>query len=382
MKETAIVIGSNHHNTLGLIRGLGRKGVMSSLILQSSGKNNYVLKSKYITEYLLVKSDEDIINALRNRRKKEKQVVICTSDDSASVIDRNRKELNDYYYMPGCEEQNRLTALMNKETMSNLAEECGLRIPKSIIISRMETNLKNIPYPCITKPILSIEGSKADIIICQNEEELRDFLKRCHTDNLQIQEFILKTMEYQLIGVVKGDCLIPGRSRIITQPQYTNTGFLRYEKLDGREPMKQCLEFLKRTDYSGLFSMEFIRDAEGNDYFMEINFRNDGNSICVTDAGVNLPYIWYKLCTDSEFSLSTVDRTIHEIFVMPEFNEINYWYTGQISFNRMVREFKHTDTYMEYAIDDPHPTDGMRAFWFKLLKAIVKKPIKKMMKGK
>ncbi len=382
MIETAIVIGGNHHNTLGLIRGLGRKGVMSSLILQSSSNNNYVLKSKYITDFLLVKSDEDIINALRNKRKKEKQVIICTSDGSASVIDRNRNELKDFYYLPGCEEQNRLTTLMNKETMSKLAEECGLRIPKSIMVSRIETNLKDIPYPCITKPILSIEGSKADIVICQNEDELRDYLNQSHTANFQIQEYILKTMEYQLIGVVKDDCLIPGRSRIITQPQYTNTGFLRYEKLDGNEPMKQSLEFLKRTGYSGLFSMEFIRDAEGNDYFMEINFRNDGNSICVTDAGVNLPYIWYKLCTDSEYSLSSVDSTIHEIFVMPEFNEIDYWCAGQISFNRMVREFKQSDTYMEYAIDDPHPTGGMRGFWFKLLKAIIKKTIKGMMKEK
>ena len=46
----------------------------------------------------------------------------------------------------------------------------------------------------------------------------------------------------------------------------------------------------------------FVRDNEGNDYFLEINMRNDGNAYCVTSAGVNLPYIWcyYQLHKTSE----------------------------------------------------------------------------------
>ena len=375
--QRAIVIGGNHHNTLGLIRGLGREGVKVSLILEYHQPENYVLKSKYVKDYTLAKTEEDVIEALLSRKSiKEKAVLICTSDSAASLVDRHRNELKDYFYLPGCAEQGRLTALMNKETMSELAVECGLIVPKSVVIEPTETNLCDVIFPCITKPIASIEGSKADIAICQNEDELKTYLRHCQSPKIQIQQFINKTMEYQLIGVVNGDYLIPGRSRIITQPISTNTGFLRYEHLDGSEPIAQCADFLKRTGYSGLFSIEFIRDSQGNDYFMEINFRNDGNSICVTEAGVNLPYIWFQSCVKPDFIISNVIAQIREIYVMPEFNEIDFWYSRQIRFGRMVRELRQADAFMEYAPDDPHPTKGKREFLERMILAIIKRPIR------
>lgn len=36
--------------------------------------------------------------------------------------------------------------------------------------------------------------------------------------------------------------------------------------------------FIRDLGYSGLFSLEFIRDKSGKDYFMELNMRNDGNA--------------------------------------------------------------------------------------------------------
>lgn len=379
MDKRAIVIGGNHHNTLGLIRSLGRKGVKISLILQYRQPRNYVLKSKYINDYTLAKSENEIIDSLLARKVyKGKLVVVCTSDSAASIIDRHRNELKDYFYLPGCEEQGRLTYLMNKETMSEIARECGLSVPRSVVIERTETDLGQLPYPCITKPISSIAGSKADIEVCQDEDELRRFLSTCQSSQIQVQLFINKTMEYQLIGVVNGDYLIPGRSRIITQPKSTNTGFLRYEHLDGSEPMSQCVEFLRRTGYAGLFSIEFIRDAQGYDYFMEINFRNDGNSICVTEAGVNLPYLWYQSCVKQQgLRVSAIDTGIREIYVIPEFNEIDFWYSREINFFRMVRELRMANVNMEYASDDKNPTNGKFDFWKRMIKAVVKRWLNK-----
>lgn len=47
-KKKVIVIGGNHHNTLGVLRSLGEKGVFSELILVTSSKYPYVKYSKYI----------------------------------------------------------------------------------------------------------------------------------------------------------------------------------------------------------------------------------------------------------------------------------------------------------------------------------------------
>ena len=45
-KKKVIVIGGNHHNTLGVLRSLGEKGVFSELILVTSSKYPYVKYSK------------------------------------------------------------------------------------------------------------------------------------------------------------------------------------------------------------------------------------------------------------------------------------------------------------------------------------------------
>lgn len=380
-RNKVIVIGGNHHNTLGLIRSLGRKGVNSSLILHNPPemKNAYVLKSKYLSDYDIVVDEGTMLQALRKRMTDEKKVVVCTSDFAASVIDRNYNALRMSFCLPGCREQGLLTRLMNKRTMQEMAQQCGLETPFSVDINNNHELPDNIPYPCIVKPAASIEGVKADIGVFNSRVGLVKHLANCKAQLLHIEQFIEKSMEYQLIGCSLNDgndIIVPGRSRIITQPVCTNTGFLHYEHLDGTEPIEACKRFLQKAHYNGLFSMEFLRDGQGKDFFMEINFRNDGNSICVTEAGVNLPYIWYKLNTDTGFSIANVNTAIKEKYVMPEFNEIGLWYTQQISFVRMIRELRQADCFMEFTPDDPSPTGGKMAFWKSMMKAVVKRPVR------
>lgn len=172
--------------------------------------------------------------------------------------------------------------------------------------------------------------------------------------------------------------LIPGKSIIVTQPLGTNTGYLKYVNLDGSEPLAECEKFLMATGYSGLFSMEFIRDSEGRDYFMEINFRNDGNAICVTEAGVNLPFIWYQYCIDHNIPKTDEQRKIKEVFVMPEYTEISLWYKGDISFLRLIKELRQANSFMEYDADDPNPTNGKKDFLSRFVPAVLRKPVKSL----
>lgn len=60
-------------------------------------------------------------------------------------------------------------------------------------------------------------------------------------------------------------------------------GFEVYYKDSFNCDLNACKKFIKHIEYQGLFSMEYLRDKQGNDYFMEINLRNEGNGICVTE---------------------------------------------------------------------------------------------------
>jgi len=210
------------------------------------------------------------------------------------------------------------------------------------------------------KPLKSIEGSKSDIYIVRSEYELQLYLGKKHCKNILIQELIDKKLEFQLIGcsLNRGEIIIiPGVSIILRQPENTNTGFLKYISLDEFQfdGIEKCKKFIQTIGYSGLFSMEFLRGKDGKDYFMEINMRNDGNSICVTSAGVNLPFIWYNYNIGKKEWIEESKKEIKETLVMPEFDDFVNVLKGNISLRQWIRDVRQTDCFMEYDKSDIKP---------------------------
>ena len=293
----AIVLGCDHHNTLGVLRSFGFKGV-HPIYIHVGNMDSYVTRCRYIKKLYFAKSSKDAVSLLLEMRTNftEKPVVIACYDSIASEIDLNYNSLNSYYILPGCPKQGNLTHYMNKEVMSDIAREIGLNVPETWVIDS-KNKIENIKYPCIIKPILSRDGRKSDIEICRTKKELEVAIEKGSCYKYQVQTFIEKDFEYQLIGMSYNGgevVIIPGVSRCIRPRPRTNTGYLSYEHLEKIDaPIELCKAFLKHVKYSGLFSMEFLRDSNGVDYYMETNFRNDGNAICVTKAGYNLPWLFY-----------------------------------------------------------------------------------------
>ena len=354
----AIVIGGDHHNTLGAIRGLGERGIMPDLVLVVPAAMTFVDASKYIAQKWKIDTDDEIVDFLISEYKdeKEKPVVICCSDSSSGVIDDNADRLRPYFYLPGAEEKGHISKLMNKQEMADLAVEVGLNIPQTSYLEGAEQDLSTIKLPCIIKPIVSRKGSKAEIAICRTLAELEDYSKTHNLCNEQIQDFIDKDFEYQLIGCsTKSEVIIPGVSRILRPCKGSNTSFLHYTPLeDDFCDIENCKEFVRRTGYHGLFSLEFLRDKNGKDYFMEINFRNAGNGICVTAAGMSLPYIWYLDCVGEDYSQES-NKDIKPVYVMPDMAELKLLATRQISLKEYISDFKKTNRFMEYDKRDKKP---------------------------
>lgn len=378
----AIVIGGNHHNTLGVIRALGRKGIRPYVILTSHAPASPVLKSKYIAKSWQGISPEEIPVFLKEnfRSTTEKPVIFACQDIVASVLDRNREILLPYFSIPGTT-SGIIPTIMDKYEMAQRALPCGFNIPYTTILTEGSSN-SSIPFPCITKAISVEEGGKQDIHICENAENLNRFLQDHPKRRFLVQEFIAKDFEYQLIGCSLAGgkkVIIPGVSRLIRPGRGSNTGFLKYELLSPEfdKAVTAAEKFLKSVEYSGLFSVECLRDKEGRDYFMETNFRNDGNGISVTNAGVNLPYIWYLSCQDKDISRELAS-TVHEEYVMPEFSELALWYTGNISWETFRKDMHRATSFMDYAQDDPTPTRGWKTYNRQLALCLLKHPLKRI----
>lgn len=369
MKDV-VVIGGDHHNTLGVIRSLGEKGLRPDALIISKDGDSFVAKSKYIKATHIINDATSITPYLIEHYsdRKEKTVIICCNDASSSEIDLHLEELNSFFVLPGSKEQGRITYLMNKQRMSILAEECGMITPKTIYPNHYPLKESELCFPCIIKPLVSKNGTKQDIRICDEIDEVNEAVKHLGVTNTQIQHFIDKDFEYQLIGCSTGDdVIIPGVSRILRPCKGSNTSFLYYTPLtDGFCDLEKCRNFVQKTGYKGLFSLEFLRDKKGKDYFMEINFRNDGNTICVTAAGVNLPYIWYLSCTGGDYK-QEASKIITPKYVMPDSAEIRLLVTKQISIFQYFGDLCKTNKFMEFDRKDIKPFWKMVQLRFKFL---------------
>lgn len=371
IKNKVVVFGGSHHNTLGVVRGLGEKGIKPYVFI--SNKNNLdslVLKSKYVEAGWIYKSDIDCLNKIIEKftDNNNKTIIISTADSITSCLDLNFDKLKVDFIIPNGGKQGNLTYLMNKETMNDLAKQIGFNVAETWLLSDIIT-CEEIQYPCITKPIKSIAGSKSDIKICKTPSELRQFISsRDCGDRIQVQKYIERDFEYQLIGCSLnggGEVIIPGFTKIIRAANDTNTGLLRYLPISELEfDLDSCKKFIRACNYSGLFSLEFIRGKDGIDYFLEINFRNDGNAYSVTAAGVNLPYIWVKGSLNMDYE-HEANQKIMPTLVMPELVDILQLFAGKVTLKKWLKDVKDTDCFIYYNKKDKKP------FYYELKQMII-----------
>lgn len=349
-----IILGADHHNTLGMVRSLGIKGITTDVFIISRHSKIHVVHSKYINSLTCYPTDQDAVDALLAIKPVfgEKKVLLAGSDSISACIDRHYVQLKQNYVFFNA--KGFLLDLMNKETMVNIATEVGMNVP-SHIVYKVGTHLpENIEFPCITKAISSIDGSKSNTLICENRKELVDFLKTeglCSL--LQIEKYIEKEIEFQFIGVsLNGGetIIIPGHSHISRPNGIQNTYYFPYKQNDPSfiDTLEKAQAFIRKTGYSGLFSVEFLRGKDGVDYFLEMNFRNDGNAICVTDAGFNLPYIWYLYAIGDDYKQEINKSVFKPVTFCPEMFYVKDWVYGEISFNRLISDVWKANSFTQY----------------------------------
>ena len=356
MDNTVLVIGGgNHHNALGVVRALGRRGYQVELITFGSLRKNYIASSKYVCKHHALADVKELASYLLYREpKKDKEIVISCADAVTEHLNLHYNRLSEIYILPGVKQQGKMVDLMDKTTMIEMAARRGINAPH---IWTLPTDKEKVTFPCITKSYLSSHGGKADIVICSNREQLDNFLVD-NTDNVFVQPYIDKKEEVQFIGCsLNGgeDIIIPGMTKVLRSQPNTNTGFLEYGPIDPfyEDIVEHSKSYIRDCGYSGLFSIEFIRGKDDKVYFLETNFRNDGNAYCVTESGVNLPVVWVKACLNEDYR-SELHKPKH-IVVMPEFQDFKLVLQRRLSFGRWLKDLHLTDVFLEYTKDDKRP---------------------------
>ena len=362
IKYFAAVVGDWHFNSLGLVRSLGESGIDVIFINLSEG--GYADSSKYTKKCYHVSKKEDIIKYLFEAAEDEKGIAVIfpASDEAALIIDENRSILESKCICPGF--NGNISEFMDKERMGLLAAETGFNVPSSLkaeIKEGFEKALSKFPLPFIIKPIKSVEGSKSDIMICRNSEQLKDAVKLLSSDEssyseILVQQFVEgnKNLMVEYCG-----CKTPGRKveifgqleKIREYP--VNRGSTTYAVIKEEITylnIEMFDRFLDMTGFSGLFDLE-LKIVDDVPYFLEINYRNGAPSYGFTKAGFNIPFTWYCQQTGTE----KAENTVNETYLMSERDDLNNVKDKNISLFRWIKDIRKTDTMMIFNKKDHEP---------------------------
>lgn len=378
MNNRILIVGTDHHNTLGLVESLGQKDVKPNVILFETKSSGYVLQSKYINKGWVLTTKEEVIRTMLDNFDdvQNRAIVYTTSDKTANLLDSYYEKLSPFFILPTVIRHGTLGRWMQKENMSKTAREVGLNVPETWIVTDNKIPL-DIIYPCITKASSSVEGTKENICICNSDAELLSFLQsKKHSQEIQISQFIHKEFEFQFLGCSfdgGNEIIISGRTNIDRPNGIDNTFFLSFDKVEPemKETEEKVMNFIKRTGYNGLFSVEFLRSSkDGKDFFTEMNFRNDGNAVVQTAAGINIPYIYYLYYSGGDYKKELALSHVKKTWLMPEFYYFQCLLRNELGFFEWWRNMRKADCYTTFFKNDKKP---FYYFLFHQLKKVIRK---------
>lgn len=338
-----IIIGTNHHNSLSMVRCFGEDGKKVLLYIYGA-ESSYIAHSIYVESVYYFKSASDAIDTVSfyAERTGEKPVVIACSDEVSSLMDNRYDELISKCHFFNAGEAGRITCFMDKQKQLDLAKACGFSVPASIESLPQDVNLNIINYPCFVKPKASICGGK-NIAICRSKDELKSILVNYNPDyEILIQDYIQKESEIVVLGLsAKDNIIIPG----FVQKRREEKGGTTYATVKPVHELplqiiESCRQLIKKIAYQGLWGIECIKQGE-DFFFIELNMRNDATTYAMKVAGVNLPYMYMQMMRNSSYKpkYSSV-KTINSIV---EFNDFNFVLKRKVGLFKWIQEYKEAD---------------------------------------
>lgn len=309
-----VVILNVAYTGLGIARNLHPLGVP---IIGVTGRPDIVGNSTRMAKVLFApdsaEAPQDLCRFLSELAAQftVKPVLFATRDQDVLFCEEHRAELEPHYLLP-MPAEGIVPILLDKCLMTREAERVGIPVPLTRTLSgwaAIRTDGKNLPYPCVVKPITSCEwrgqrewkliGERKAFGVQSHEELLAEYEAISQvTPEILVQELIpgpdsnLYTFGSYLDrnSELKGSFF--GR-KLLQSPAGFGTGFV----VETAEPSiieEYSLRLLQSVKYCGVSECEFkLDERDGELKFIEVNARHWDQHRLSTECGVNLSQIAY-----------------------------------------------------------------------------------------
>jgi predicted ATP-grasp superfamily ATP-dependent carboligase len=228
-------------------------------------------------------------------------------DETTSIFSQYRSDLTSMTYLPVPYFETFKRA-RHKDRTLKLAEQIGIPIPKTWYVEDLSQIAKlkdHLPYPVVIKP--KIGSGAIGIHYPKNPREFVDRYTRVH----RISPYPLIQDRIPVNGISYGASFLMDENGRV-KASFVHRRIREYPVSGGASTLRESirhddirdmgLSLLKALDWSGVAMVEFKVDPRDNTpKLMEINPRFWGSLALAVDAGVNFPYLMYRLSLGENF---------------------------------------------------------------------------------
>jgi D-aspartate ligase len=303
-----VVVVNASLNALGVIRSVARGGMPIYLVTPT--RRDPAAWSRFCRcERVRSLDGHDLIAGLisLSRRIGQRPVLILTSDAEVETISAFREELAPFFRV-SLPSKEMVRTLADKTLFQRFAEAEGFPIPRAIVVSDTSSLslLRTLTLPVVIKP-----GDKTLVLDGRVERAVRaDTLEHANTaagrmlkcaQRLVVQEWIDGADSDIYFTLFTRDSssgattIFSGRKLVCDPPAVGTTAICIAAPEAAAELEAISTQFISRTGYQGIGSLEFKRSREsGRIMIIEPTVgRTDWQEEVATLCGINIPLITY-----------------------------------------------------------------------------------------
>jgi predicted ATP-grasp superfamily ATP-dependent carboligase len=224
------------------------------------------------------------------------------------ILAKYKDEFPKSVYLP-LADYNSIMKVNNKKSLMEIAHKAKIPIPKSFSIkseNQIDEFKDQISYPCVLK--LQTGTSSVGLSYCTTYKQLKTTLKET------ISKFNLKQNELPIIQeFIEGDgygvSVLYENSKLKAMfthkrlREYPQTGGPSTLRVSVKHPEMERLtkELMDKLNWHGIAMVEYKLTKDNKPYLIEINPRFWGSLNQAISAGVDFPYLIYKLARKQKF---------------------------------------------------------------------------------
>ncbi len=359
------VTDAQMRSSLAVIRSLGKKGLNVTSGEETKFTTGFF--SRYCNQRVVYpspkKHKEEFIKYILDKIKKEKYDVLFPVADACLLpLIENESEISKYTKL-ALPTKKIFMKSFDKGNTFKIAMENGIPCPKTYFINDIndiEKVKSQLSYPVVIKPGIS-SGSRG-VEVCRSYEELLNKYKNVHGryGKLLLQEYIPSGEEigvYVLCNYDSEPRAYTVQKRIRSFPIQGGPSTLR-KTIRNEKASEIAFKLLKIMEWVGVAMVEFRVDPRNNvPKLMEVNPRFWGSLQLSILAGVDFPYLLYKMLMDGDVKpIMNYKENVECRWLLP--GDI-LWFLSVPDKLKNLKEFLRFNTNDDIiSLNDPGPTFG------------------------